>query len=51
VCEAFAGVAPVVSLGSATDDGVLSLTVGAETLEYDAAAVAEMRDVIARTLN
>mgnify|MGYP000164374482 CR=1 FL=1 len=50
VREAFDGVAPVESLGTATDDGVLSLTVGEETVAYDAETVAELRDVIPETL-
>ena len=50
VRAAFAGVAPVGSLGTATDDGVLSLTVGEETVGYDAETVAELRDVIPETL-
>jgi phosphoribosylformylglycinamidine synthase len=51
VREAFDGVAPVKSLGSATEDGVLSLTVDGETVEYDVDTVAEFRDVIASTLD
>ncbi len=51
VREAFDGVAPVDSLGSATDDGVLSLSVAGETVEYDAETVAELRDVITSTLD
>jgi len=50
VREAFDGVAPVDSLGSATDDGVLSLSVAGETVEYDSETVAELRAVIAETL-
>jgi len=50
VREAFDGVAPIESLGTATDDGVLSLTVGEETVAYDAETVAELRDVIPETL-
>ena len=50
VHEAFDGVAPVDSLGSATTDGVLSLSVAGETVEYEAETVAELRDVIASTL-
>ena len=50
VREAFDGVAPVDSLGSATTDGVLSLSVAGETVEYEAETVAELRDIIASTL-
>ena len=50
VRQAFDGVAPVESLGTTTDDGVLSLTVGSETVEYDADAISELRDVIQQTL-
>jgi len=50
VREAFDGVAPVDSLGSATDDGVLSLSVDGETVAYDAETVAELRAVITDTL-
>ncbi len=50
VREAFDGVAPVASLGSADDSGVLSLSVDGETVEYDAETVTELRDVIASTL-
>ncbi|MDS0293308.1 phosphoribosylformylglycinamidine synthase subunit PurL [Halogeometricum luteum] len=51
VRDAFDGVAPVTTLGSATTDGTLSLSVADETLEYDAAAVSELRDAIARELD
>jgi len=50
VQEAFAGVAPVASLGAADDSGILSLTIDGETVEYDAETVAELRAVIAATL-
>mgnify|MGYP005861309023 CR=1 FL=1 len=50
VHEAFDGVAPVESLGSADDSGVLSLSVDGETIEYDTETVAELRGVIAATL-
>ncbi len=50
VREAFEGVAPVESLGSADDSGVLSLSVGDETLDYDAESIRELRDEIASTL-
>ncbi|SFF99861.1 phosphoribosylformylglycinamidine synthase [Halopelagius inordinatus] len=51
VREAFDGVAPVESVGEATADGRLSLTVGDETLSYDAAEIADLRDVLARELD
>ncbi len=50
VREAFAGVAPVTSLGSADDSGVLTLSVESEVLEYDAEAITALRDVIVSTL-
>ena len=50
VREAFAGVAPVERLGTATGDGRLSLSVGGESLAYDAGAVVELRGVIDREL-
>ena len=50
VREAFDGVAAVESLGTATDDDVLSLTVGDETVELGAEAVAELRRTIPETL-
>ena len=50
VVERAESVTSVVSLGSADDSGVLSLTVGETTLSYDAETVAKVRDVIARTL-
>jgi phosphoribosylformylglycinamidine synthase len=46
VRERFDGVAPVQRLGEATDTGRLELTVGEETLDYDAAEIAELRAVI-----
>jgi phosphoribosylformylglycinamidine synthase len=51
VREAFDGVAPVDSLGSATDDGTLSLTVDGETVDYDSETVTELRAVITETLD
>jgi phosphoribosylformylglycinamidine synthase len=51
VRERFDGVAPVASLGRATTDGILSLSVGGETLAYDAETIADLRDVIARELD
>jgi len=50
VREAFDGVAPVESLGSTDDSGVLSLSVDGETVEYDVETIRELRDVIASTL-
>ncbi|MFB6129332.1 MAG: phosphoribosylformylglycinamidine synthase subunit PurL [Salinigranum sp.] len=51
VRERFEGVAPVASLGRATGDGILSLSVGGETLAYDADSIADLRDVLARELD
>ncbi|ERH02528.1 MAG: phosphoribosylformylglycinamidine (FGAM) synthase, synthetase domain protein [Halonotius sp. J07HN6] len=51
VRAAFDGVAAVESLGTATDDGVLSLTVGDETVELDADGVATLRQTIPETLD
>jgi Phosphoribosylformylglycinamidine (FGAM) synthase, synthetase domain len=51
VREAFDGVAAVESLGTATDDGVLSLTVGDETVELDADGVDKLRQTIPETLD
>ncbi|WP_115865270.1 phosphoribosylformylglycinamidine synthase subunit PurL [Halorussus litoreus] len=51
VRERFAGVAPVADIGRADDSGALDLTVGEETLTYDAAEIAELRDVLARELD
>ncbi|WP_226482994.1 phosphoribosylformylglycinamidine synthase subunit PurL [Natrinema amylolyticum] len=50
VREAFDGVAPVVELGTATDDGTLTVHVGDETIETDAAAIGERRATIDREL-
>ena len=50
VVDAFDGIAPVETIGSADDSGVLSLTVGDKTVEYDAETVAELRNVISATL-
>jgi phosphoribosylformylglycinamidine synthase II len=44
--EAFDGVAPVTSLGSADDSGTLSLDVGGQTVEMDAGTIASHRQVI-----
>jgi phosphoribosylformylglycinamidine synthase len=43
--------APVVDLGTATDDGTLTLSVGEESVARTAAAVQEARDVLARELD
>ncbi|SFR46060.1 phosphoribosylformylglycinamidine synthase subunit PurL [Halogeometricum limi] len=51
VREAFDGVASVTTLGSATTDGTLSLSVGDETLVYDAEEIADLRGVLARELD
>jgi phosphoribosylformylglycinamidine synthase len=50
VRETFDGVAPVYELGSADDSGTLDLTVNGESLSYEAADVAGLRDVIEREL-
>ncbi|MFC7041444.1 phosphoribosylformylglycinamidine synthase subunit PurL [Halonotius sp. GCM10025705] len=50
VRAAFDGVAAVESLGDATADGTLSLTVGDETVDLESEAVADLRDVIPKTL-
>ncbi|WIV67508.1 phosphoribosylformylglycinamidine synthase subunit PurL [Natrialbaceae archaeon AArc-T1-2] len=50
VREAFDDVAPVVSIGTATDDGELTIAVGDETVATDAAAIREHRSVIEDTL-
>ncbi|OIB57947.1 phosphoribosylformylglycinamidine synthase subunit PurL [Natrialba sp. SSL1] len=46
VRDAFDDVAPVVSLGSATADGTLSLTVGDETITVDATEIRDLRSTI-----
>jgi len=46
VREAFDGIAPVTSLGSADDSGTLSLDVGEQTVEMDAQTIASHRRVI-----
>ena len=51
VRAAFDGVAPVAALGEATETPVLSLAVGSSELSLDAAEVAEVRDVIGRSLD
>ncbi|WP_134670933.1 phosphoribosylformylglycinamidine synthase subunit PurL [Halorussus marinus] len=50
VREAFDGVAPVAELGEADGSGTLELSVGDETLSYDAAEIATLRDVLGREL-
>ncbi|AEH37875.1 phosphoribosylformylglycinamidine synthase subunit PurL [Halopiger xanaduensis] len=50
VREAFDGVAPVVSLGSATTDGRLAIAAGDRTLETDAATIRDRRTTIDREL-
>ncbi|WP_435552716.1 phosphoribosylformylglycinamidine synthase subunit PurL [Natrinema sp. CGMCC1.2065] len=50
VREAFDGVAPVVDLGTATDDGTLSVDLGDRTIETDAAEIRERRATIERGL-
>ncbi|MFB6085002.1 MAG: phosphoribosylformylglycinamidine synthase subunit PurL [Halorientalis sp.] len=47
---AFAGVAPVERVGAADDSGALSLSVGDDTLDYDADTIADLRSVIEREL-
>jgi len=49
--RAFDGVAPVTRLGTADGSGALSVTVGGETIEADAATLAEWRGVIGETLD
>jgi phosphoribosylformylglycinamidine synthase len=51
VRAAFEDVAPVADLGTVTTDGTLSLTVGAESLDVDAAKIAALRNVIERELD
>ena len=51
VREAFDGVAPVAELGAADSSGELDLTVAGESLTYDAAEIADLRDVLARELD
>jgi len=50
VREAFDGIAPVVELGTATDEGRLAIDLGDRTLETDAAAIRERRATIEREL-
>ncbi|AGB37435.1 phosphoribosylformylglycinamidine synthase subunit PurL [Natronococcus occultus] len=51
VREAFEDVAPVVSLGRATDDGRLTIDVGDEHLAVDAATIGDWRATIERGLD
>ena len=50
VREACDGVTMVESLGTTTDDGVLSLTVGEETVELESESVSDLRGVISETV-
>ncbi|AFO58290.1 phosphoribosylformylglycinamidine synthase subunit PurL [Natrinema sp. J7-2] len=50
VRDAFDGVAPVVELGTATDDGRLVIDAGERTIETDAATIRERRATIDREL-
>ncbi|NHN58657.1 MULTISPECIES: phosphoribosylformylglycinamidine synthase subunit PurL [Halorussus] len=47
----FDGVAPVSELGTADESGALDLTAGGESMRYDAAEIATLRDVLARELD
>ena len=49
--EAFAGVAPITRLGTATGDGTLSLDVGGAELTVDAERIAALRGVLERALD
>ena len=49
--EAFDGVAPVTTLGEATEDGTLSLSVDGTKLAVDAETIASLRDVLATELD
>ncbi|WP_144902000.1 phosphoribosylformylglycinamidine synthase subunit PurL [Halobellus captivus] len=51
VADAFDGVAPVTTLGEATTDGTLSVSVAGETLAVDAETIASLRDVLAAELD
>ncbi|MFB6164536.1 MAG: phosphoribosylformylglycinamidine synthase subunit PurL [Haloarculaceae archaeon] len=46
VHTAFNGVAPVTAVGHADDSGTLDLTVGDDSLTYDAETIAELRSVL-----
>jgi phosphoribosylformylglycinamidine synthase len=43
--------APVVDLGTATDDGVLSLSVSGQSVAYGSAEIQDVRDVLVRELD
>lgn len=51
VRAAFDGVAPVAQLGESDETGVLEITVGEESLVYDAAEIAELRETLTRELD
>ncbi|QCC48392.1 phosphoribosylformylglycinamidine synthase subunit PurL [Halobellus limi] len=51
VAAAFDGVAPVTTLGEATADGTLSLSVDGTNLAVDAETIASLRDVLAAELD
>ncbi|RYJ13262.1 phosphoribosylformylglycinamidine synthase subunit PurL [Halogeometricum borinquense] len=51
VREAFDGVAPVTTLGKATEDGTLSLSVEGNELDYGVEEIADLRDVLAQELD
>lgn len=46
-----AGDVPVVELGTTTDDATLSVAVDGDEAAYDAADIADLRDVLARELD
>ncbi|WP_136688690.1 phosphoribosylformylglycinamidine synthase subunit PurL [Halorhabdus amylolytica] len=50
VRDAFDGVAPVVSIGKADGSGTLSLSIGDDTLTYDAGTIADLHAVIGEEL-
>ncbi|GAB7093529.1 phosphoribosylformylglycinamidine synthase subunit PurL [Halolamina litorea] len=51
LAEAVGDDATVTELGTATGTGDLSITVGEESIRYDAAGIADLRDVLARELD
>ncbi|WP_158057037.1 phosphoribosylformylglycinamidine synthase subunit PurL [Halorussus halophilus] len=51
VRTAFDGVAPIAELGESDDTGVLELSVGDESLVYDAAEIGGLRETLARELD
>ncbi|WP_435178614.1 phosphoribosylformylglycinamidine synthase subunit PurL [Halorussus sp. AFM4] len=51
VRAAFDDVAPVAEIGRADGSGALALSVGGESVRYDAAEIAALRDVLARELD